>query len=118
MSINNAKLLIRHAINIEDQKDKNAFLVLALDELSKAEGKLSILSSPFPIEIFRRYKGHTYRGQLLEGWKVGYQGNVFSSPSAAAVSISGHNENGWRLWRYFDAGTNKEYPINNLRSRE
>ncbi len=116
MSIENVKMLIRLAAQEKVETDRNALLSLALTELAKVEEKNSDQPLRFPIEIFKRYKGQTYYAHLLEGWKVGYQGNVFSSPSAAAVSISGHNENGWRMWRYNDTETKKEYPIDKLRT--
>ena len=121
MSIKQARLLIGIAMEMEDKADRNSLLELAMKELAQYperiedENKENIV---FPIRVFRRYKGQLYEGNLLEKWRIGLDkdGYVFDSPSAAAMYISGHNENGWRIWRYIDKVTNIEQPIDRLRN--
>ena len=118
MSIENARLLIRVASQIKDESDKKALLELADEILANRENAVGI-SNPmqieFPIPIFRRYKGKLYEGSLLKGWKIKFNGKTYDSPSAAAVFISGHPENGWRMWRYIDESSSAEQPIDRLR---
>ena len=119
MSIEKARLLIRVSNQINDESDRKALLALADEILAKKENVAAINNSvqvKFPIQIFRRYKGKLYEGLLLRGSKVEYNGKVYDSPSAAAVFISGHPENGWRMWRYIDDSSNTEKPIDRLRS--
>ena len=120
MSIDRARLLIRVANQIPSSEDKKTLLAWA-DELL-AGTQVNVVSSSsqqlnFPIPIFRRYKGTLYQGQLLKGWRVQLNGNVWPSPSTAAGKISGNFENGWRVWRYIDESSNKEQPIDRLRDR-
>jgi len=68
-----------------------------------------------PFAIFRVYKGRKYDALLLDGWRVEFNGKVYSSPSAAAIGVSGHNENGWITWRYVDAPSGRVLPIDTLR---
>ena len=119
MSIEKARLLIRVANQIDDPFDKKALLSMADEILANREG--SIISDKqkieFPIPAFRRYKGHLYRGNLIDRWRIEINGDVFSSPSSAAGHISGHPENGWRMWRYIDESSNSEEPIDRLRHK-
>ena len=118
MSIDKARLLIRVANQIPDSQDRKALLVWADELLAGSEDRVSVIGPKqleFPIQVFRRYKGKIYQGQLLKGWRIQLNGKVYPSPSAAAVHISGHNENGWRMWRYMNESTNREEPIDRLR---
>jgi hypothetical protein len=120
MSIKQAKLLIGIAMEIDDKADRDSLLELAIKELNnysdiiKADNKDSI---EFPIRVFRKYKGQLFEGNLVDKWHIilNKDGYVFDSPSAAAMFISGHNENGWRVWRHLDKSTNTEQPIDKLR---
>jgi hypothetical protein len=43
-------------------------------------------------------------------------GQTYTSPSAAAIAVTGYSVNGWRFWRYRDPGSGREVPIDRLRS--
>ena len=119
MSNEKARLLIRVAKQTTDDNDRRALLELAEDLLAQDTG-LGLDHSEqmqFPIPIFRKYRGQLHEGSLLKGRRVQYKGKVYPSPSAAAVFISGHPENGWRVWKYYDELSNKEEPIDRLRNR-
>ena len=121
MSIEKARLLIRVANQLPDGSDRRRLLEWVDELLSHTHDEpISVVTNAlsFPIAVFRRYKGRLYRGQLLKGWKIQMDGKEYPSPSAAAVEISGHPENGWRMWRYMDEVTNKEQPIDRLRNKE
>ena len=119
MDSEKVRLLIRGVANqLPNGSDLRKQLEWADEILTNSEhvpitNELSGLS--FPIPVFRRYRGKLYNGQLLKGWRIEMNGRVYPSPSAAAVHISGHNENGWRIWRYIDESNSEEQPIDRLR---
>jgi hypothetical protein len=45
------------------------------------------------------YKGKTYSGIAKDGKLELSDGHKFTTPSAAAMHITGSNVNGWRFWR-------------------
>ena len=45
------------------------------------------------------YKGRTYTAEIKDGVWVGADGEKRSSPSEAAVKITGNSVNGWRFWQ-------------------
>ena len=115
-----ARLLIRGVVNqLPNGSDLRRQLEWADEILANSEHE-PITTEPgglsFPIPVFRRYKGKLYNGQLLKGWRIEMNGKAHPSPSAAAYHISGHNENGWRVWRYVDESNNEEQPIARLRN--
>lgn len=118
MSIERARLLIRGANQTNNDSDRKALLVWA-EEILENGGNKSIIDNPeqikFPIRIFRRYKGELHEGRLLKGWEVEYKGKVFHRPSTAAGFISGHFENGWKVWKYINESNGTEQPIDRLR---
>ena len=69
----------------------------------------------FPLSISRVYKHTRIEATLLPGWRVQLNGAVYPSPSAAAVAVSGHPENGWRTWKYQDPRTGQIRIIDSLR---
>lgn len=121
MSSEKARLLIRGVANqLPNGSDLRKQLewadeILANNEHEPITNEPSGLS--FPIPVFRRYKGTLYNGKLLKGWRIEINGKVYNSPSAAAVHISGHSEDGWRVWRYIDKSNNEQKPIDKLRYR-
>lgn len=119
MSIERARLLIRVANQLPDSSDRRSLLAWA-DEILAISQNEPVAVEPtglsFPIPVFRRYKGKTYNGQLLKGWKIELNGRVYPSVSAAAIHISGHNENGWRSWRYIDESSGGEHTIDTIRN--
>ncbi|ERS08725.1 hypothetical protein Q673_16865 [Marinobacter sp. EN3] len=52
---------------------------------------------PHGTEFRATYKGQMYTGLVAKGALV-VQGKRFTSPSSAAVSITGNPVNGWRFW--------------------
>ena len=119
MSIERARLLIRVANQIPDSSDRRSLLAWADEILASGQNEPVAAGASglsFPIPVYRKYKGRTYNGQLLRGWKIELNGRVYPSVSAAAIHISGHNENGWRSWRYIDESNGGEHTIDRLRN--
>ena len=119
MSIEKARLLIRVANQINNESDKEALLKFADEILADNMNGSKIVNTVqdnSSISIFRNYKGKRYDAKLLKGGRVEFNGKEFKSPSGAAVMISGHNENGWRMWRYIDQSSNRNEPIEKLRN--
>lgn len=52
---------------------------------------------PHGTEFRVTYKGQQYTGVVRNGCLI-MDGKPFTSPSAAAVSITGNNVNGWNFW--------------------
>ncbi len=67
------------------------------------------------VAIYRRYKGKDYQGFIERSGRVTVDGKPFESPSAAAMSITSSNVNGWRFW-YYDDQTGRGLLIDSLRS--
>jgi len=55
------------------------------------------VSFPHGTEFRTQYKGQEYIGRVQNGALV-VNGKRYSSPSAAAVAITGNAVNGWRFW--------------------
>ncbi len=117
MSIKKVRLLIKTAIQTNNEADKNTLLALADEVLANMEKDFREDAKiiKYPLAIFRRYKGKLYNAELLADKRVAINGDIFTSPSAAAVFISGHPENGWRTWRCMDETTNTTQPIDRIR---
>lgn len=60
------------------------------------------------------YKGKTYDA-VVENGSLVLDGKSFNSPSAAAISITGGNVNGWRFWKCRLPGTSTWQLIERLR---
>jgi hypothetical protein len=118
LNIERVRLLIRVANQIPNGEDKNTLLAWADEILADTQinahptrhGQINL-----PIPVFRRYKGRRHEGRLLRGGRLQINGHTYSSVSAAAIHISGHQENGWRTWRYIDESTGEEKSIDALR---
>lgn len=65
-------------------------------------------------EFRATYKGQQYTGTVKNGALV-LNGKRYSSPSAAAISITNNPVNGWRFWECLQPGTTKWKLIANLR---
>ena len=64
------------------------------------------VSFPHGTEFRATYKGQQYIGVVKNGALV-VNGKRFTSPSAAAVSITGNPVNGWRFWECLLPGSTK-----------
>jgi hypothetical protein len=120
MYIDRARLLIRVSNQIPDSEDKRALLAWADELLAGTQVDNNLSGSKGlkpPIPVFRRYRGKLYKGLLLQGGKIQLNGRIYDSPSAAAGHISGHSENGWKVWRYINETTGEEQPIDRLRDK-
>ena len=118
MSIDRARLLIRTANQIPDSEDRRTLSAWADEILAGVQVTGGVAESGqlnFPIPVFRRYRGKHIDAQLLQGWRVQLNGKVYPSPSNAAFHVSGHSENGLRVWRYIDESTGEEQPIKRLK---
>jgi hypothetical protein len=109
-------LLIRVAKQIGDETARGALLTWA-EELLSRSGMPPPEPNPdvvYPVSVFARHRGNKYDGQLLKDWKIERNGNLPSSPSAAAGAITGYPVNGWRFWRYINQH-GQERPIDDIR---
>tara|TARA_R110001599_G_scaffold95594_4_gene247908 strand:- start:1076 stop:1471 length:396 start_codon:yes stop_codon:yes gene_type:complete len=69
---------------------------------------------PHGTEFHATYKGQLYSGVVAEGALV-VQGKRFTSPSSAAVAITGNPVNGWRFWECLLPGKKQWKVIAELR---
>lgn len=63
------------------------------------------------------YKGRTYSGTVRDGRLQLEDGHSFSTPSAAAMHITGGNVNGWRFWKCKLPGAAQFVLIERLRGK-
>lgn len=47
-----------------------------------------------------RYKGKLYRALVRRDGRIGFDGVIYDTPSAAAAAVVGHAANGWQFWKY------------------
>jgi hypothetical protein len=78
---------------------------------------VSDTSFPAGSEFVADYKGNTYSGIAKDGKLEMSDGHKFTTPSAAAVHITGHNVNGWRFWRCKLPGAPQFVLIERLRGK-
>jgi Restriction Enzyme Adenine Methylase Associated len=96
--------------------------LLGLQKLPKSPangGKpwaVSGTSFPAGSQFMADYKGKNYSGTVRDG-KLELDGRRFSTPSAAAVYVKGHNANGWRFWKCKLPGASQFVPIERLRGK-
>lgn len=102
-----------------------ALLGLGQAKVSKATGAASskeedwvVLGVRFPAgtEFRKTYKGKTYTARVQKGAMV-LNGQVFSAPSPAAISITGSPTNGWRFWECKLPGSSTWQLIERLRKQ-
>ena len=60
------------------------------------------------------YRAKTYRATLRKDGRIGYNGHLYESPTAAAKAIVGRVCNGWNFWHY-RIGRNSWVPLKELR---
>jgi hypothetical protein len=69
---------------------------------------------PAGTEFRANFKGQTYLAKVEDGALV-WNGKRFDSPSAPAVKIAGHAQNGWNFWECRMPGQTRWIPIKTLR---
>lgn len=71
---------------------------------------------PFPVglELRSQYNRVNHTALVVEHG-IEYKGEVFTSPSGAAVEAAGNSVNGWRFWSYYDKGAGRWKSIDSLR---
>jgi hypothetical protein len=69
---------------------------------------------PHGTEFRSSYKGQMYYAKIDDGSFI-LNGKMFSSPSAAAMSITNNSVNGWKFWECKLSGGNKWQLIISLR---
>lgn len=79
--------------------------------------EVSGTSFPPGSEVVAEYKGKSYSGVVKDGKLELSDGSRFSTPSAAAMSITGSNVNGWRFWKCRLPGTSQFVLIERLRGK-
>ncbi|HXH49681.1 MAG TPA: hypothetical protein VNM47_10065 [Terriglobia bacterium] len=78
-----------------------------------------VSSTSFPVgsQLTVSYKGKDYSGTVKDGKLELEDGRRFSTPSAAAVHITGRNVNGWRFWKCKLPGASQFVLIERLRGK-
>ena len=74
------------------------------------------VSFPLGTEFRASYKGQAYYGKVENGALM-VDGKQFSSPSSAAVAITGKPVNGWVFWECRFPGKSSWTTINSLRKK-
>jgi hypothetical protein len=69
---------------------------------------------PAGTQLRATYKGQTYAARVEDGALL-LEGRRFESPSAAAMSITGHPVNGWNFWQSRLPGQVAWKPLRTLR---
>lgn len=72
---------------------------------------------PLGLKLQRIYRGKEYTAVVKDG-AIFVDGisRRFTSPSWAAVEITGRNVNGWRFWRFYDEKGKRWRPLFELRN--
>ena len=72
---------------------------------------------PHGTEFRGSHKGQMYLARVDDGYLV-LNDKEFSSPSAAAIEVTGNSVNGWRFWECKLPGKQNWQSINTLRERK
>ncbi len=78
---------------------------------------VSDTSFPAGSEFMADYKGKTFSGIARDGKLELSDGAKFTTPSAAAIHITGSNVNGWRFWKCRLPGASQFVLIERLRGK-
>ena len=103
--------VLRQVFSLEP-KSENAFSDSAKEHPWVTKG----VSFPHGTEFRATHKGKMYNGIVQTGALV-INGKRFTSPSAAAVFITGNSVNGWIFWECKMPGLNSWKTIKNLRNQ-
>ena len=78
---------------------------------------VSDTSFPVGSEFMAAYKGKIYTGSANDGKLELEDGGKFTTPSAAAMHITGCNVNGWRFWKCKLPGASQFVLLERLRGK-
>ena len=78
---------------------------------------VSDTSFPAGSEFMAEHKGKTYSGIINDGKFELSDGGEFTTPSAAAVHVTGSRVNGWRFWKCKLPGASQFVLIERLRGK-
>jgi hypothetical protein len=78
---------------------------------------VSDTSFPAGSEFMADYKSKTYSGIAKHGKLELSDGTKFTTPSAAAMHVTGSNVNGWRFWKCKLPGASQFVLIERLRGK-
>ena len=78
---------------------------------------VSDTSFPAGTEFMADYKGTAHTGIVKDGKLELSDGRKFTTPSAAAVHITGSNVNGWRFWKCKLPGATQFVLVERLRGK-
>ena len=94
-------------------------VVKAVPTITDANKPWIVAGTSFPVgsEFLADYKGKSTYGYVKNGKLVLSDGHAFSTPSAAAVYITGSNVNGWRFWKCKLPGASQHVLLERLRGK-
>ena len=105
--------VVREALGL----DPTSRRVGSLNGIERSDGRPWVSKGvvfPHGTEFRATYKGQVYRAKVEEGALM-YDGKRFTSPSPAAMAITGTQINGWPFWECKMPGSQRWTPIARLR---
>jgi Restriction Enzyme Adenine Methylase Associated len=86
---------------------------------AKADKPWVVSNTSFPVgsEFMADHKGKSYSGIVSDGKLEINDGSKFTTPSAAAVHVTGSSVNGWRFWKCKLPGVTQFVLLERLRGR-
>ena len=69
---------------------------------------------PYGTEFRATYKGQMYSAKVENGYLV-YNGQRYTSPSPAAIAVTGNSVNGWKFWECKMPGSGSWVLIHSLK---
>jgi len=99
-----------------DLKAKPDFITRSFPQIQSSSGDFSIKGVTLKDGLsLRKYsKGTQLQARVREG-KIEFNGQFYSSPSAAASAATNTSTNGWVFWEYWDDKSNEWRILNSLR---
>lgn len=118
-------LLFEHEIGVNSKEHK--IYELNYDDLPQPPSDTApVISSQkiigevlvsYPLEIFAHFKGNIIRANLQQTGQVYWNGQLYTSVSAAGMVVTGWKScNGWRFWFFTNPKDGKEYILDVLRT--
>jgi hypothetical protein len=100
--------ILRHLLDLEEQPIK----MVRGNKTGLNIGDGVVL--PDGTQLRKKYKGQLYEVTVTNG-RIIYNGKGYTSPSGAAVAITGSPVNGWRFWEVKKPDDNEYRPLAELR---